>query len=375
MTDPSEMSGVLPAQAIRRLAAAGGIVAADGIPDATIQPASLDLRLGTRAWRVRASFLAGAQATVAERLEAFAMHQIDLAPGAVLETGCVYVVELQERLALPAGVSAAANAKSSTGRLDLFTRLIHDRSAEFDRVAPGYAGPLYAEITPRTFSVLVRPGARLNQIRFRAGASAALSDAELGALHGRDPLVAGDAVEALIDGGLGFSVDLMPGRDGLVGWRARNHAGLIDLDRIGHYAVRDFWEPVTAQTFGTGTGIILDPGAFYILMSREAVSVPPDHAAEMVPYMAAGRGRVPGALRRLLRPRLRPRRRGRRGLTGRARGPACHEATVRAGARPARRPAGLRAHGRDAGDPLRPRHRLHLSGPQSLKLSKHFAAP
>jgi dCTP deaminase len=254
-----------------------------------VQPASLDLRLGRRAWRVRASFLAGRDRTVTERLDDFAMHAIDLGPGAVLETGCVYVVELAEALRLPAGISAAANAKSSTGRLDLFTRLIADRTPEFDRVEPGYAGPLYAEISPRTFSVLVRPGERLNQIRFRRG-QAVIDDAALARLHAADPLVNGDA---LIDGGLGFSVDLSPRgapRAGVVGWRARRHAGLIDLRRVAAYEPDEFWEPVTPRSFG---GIILDPGAFYILVSREEVSVPPATAAEMVPYMAvAGEFRV-----------------------------------------------------------------------------------
>lgn len=245
-----------------------GAIAAD-LPLAAgqVQPASLDLRLGPKAWRIRASFLAGGVRTVAERLDEFAMHEIDLSGGAVLETGCVYLVPLQERLNLPAGVSAAANAKSSTGRLDLFTRLITDRGVEFDTVAAGYEGPLYAEISPRTFSVLVRPGARLNQIRFRRGV-AALSDAALRSLHDAQRLV---DVEAQIDGGLAFSVDLSPA-DGIVGWRARRHAGLIDLDRIGHYDPEEFWTPVRPMRAG---GVILDPGAFYILVSREAVHVPP----------------------------------------------------------------------------------------------------
>ncbi len=272
---------------LRTMIASGQISAAPEVIPAQIQPASLDLRLGRRAWRVRASFLAGRGKTVSDRLADFAMHEIDLGDGAVLETGCVYVVELMESLALPYDVSASANAKSSTGRLDLFTRLITDQSTEFDRVEAGYCGPLYAEISPRTFSALVRPGARLNQIRFSQN-TATLSDDELRALHARDPLVNGDP---LIDGGLGFSVDLTPrGEDGIVGWRARHHAGLIDLDRIGVYDPDEFWEPVTARAFG---GIILDPGAFYILVSREEVSVPPATAAEMVPYMAiAGEFRV-----------------------------------------------------------------------------------
>ncbi|MGF1503256.1 MAG: 2'-deoxycytidine 5'-triphosphate deaminase [Paracoccaceae bacterium] len=289
MTEPA--SGVLPSQCLAALLTEGAISAPDATPGAIaatqIQPASLDLRLGARGWRVRASFLAGRTRTVAERIAEFGMHEIDLRPGAVLETGCVYVVELAERLRLPGDVSGAANAKSSTGRLDLFTRLVADRQTEFDRIAEGYAGPLYAEISPRTFSVLVRPGTRLNQIRLRRGA-AGIDDRALRALHGAEPLVDTDA---LIDGGLGFSVDLCPRPpDGIVGWRARRHAGLIDLDRIGHYAVEEFWEPVRARRSG---GIILDPGAFYILVSREAVTIPPGVAAEMLPYMAvAGEFRV-----------------------------------------------------------------------------------
>ncbi|MEM1161424.1 MAG: 2'-deoxycytidine 5'-triphosphate deaminase [Pseudomonadota bacterium] len=278
--------GVLPSQRLRQMISDGAITADPAIIDAQVQPASLDLRLGKRAWRVRASFLARRDQTVADRLNEFAMHEIDLGPGAVLETGCVYVVELSEALALPTDVSAAANAKSSTGRLDLFTRLIADGTPEFDRVETGYNGPLYAEISPRTFSVLVRPGARLNQIRFRNG-DAGLDDTTLTALHRRDPLVNG---EPLIDGGLGFSVDLTPRDGGIVGWQARRHAGLIDLDRIDHYDPADFWEPVYPRS---GGGIILDPGAFYILVSREEVAVPPETAAEMVPYMAvAGEFRV-----------------------------------------------------------------------------------
>jgi dCTP deaminase len=247
------------------------------LADDQVQPASLDLRLGGHAWRIRASFLPGA-AAVADRLPDFEMHRIELGQGAVLEKGCVYLVPLMERLDLPPEVSAVANAKSSTGRLDLFTRLIADRSAEFDRIEPGYSGPLYAEVSPRSFSVLVRPGMRLNQIRFRSGPPAILSDAALRALDAEMRLVDGTAH---IDGGLGFSVDLA--RDGeQVGYRAKPHTGLIDLDRIGYYDPADYWEPVRAEK----GRIILDPGAFYILVSREAVHVPPGFAAEMAPYLA-----------------------------------------------------------------------------------------
>ncbi|MEC7964678.1 MAG: 2'-deoxycytidine 5'-triphosphate deaminase, partial [Pseudomonadota bacterium] len=216
------MTGVLPSQALETMITAGEITASPAIIPEQIQPASLDLRLGTRAWRVRASFLAGNGRSVMDRLEEFEMHQIDLTDGAVLEKGCVYVVPLMEGLNLPAGVQAVANAKSSTGRLDLLTRTITDGGEEFDRIQPGYHGPLYAEICPRSFSVLVRPGMRLNQIRFRAG-QAVLSDEALAALHGETPLVDGEAV---IDEGLGFSVDLRPSDGTLVGYRAKPHTGV-----------------------------------------------------------------------------------------------------------------------------------------------------
>lgn len=272
------MTGVLSSQQLKGLIADGRISATPAIIPEQIQPASLDLRLGTTAYRVRASFLAGQGRSVADRLAEFEMHRIDLSGGAVLEKGCVYVVPLMESLDLPADITAVANAKSSTGRLDLLTRTIADSGEEFDRIAGGYRGPLYAEICPRSFSVLVRPGMRLNQIRFREG-QAVLDDATLTALHAESPLVDGPAV---IDEGLGFSVDLKPTDTTLVGYRAKPHTGVIDLDRIGHYDPADFWEEVHAD----GEHIILDPGAFYILVSREAVHIPPAYAAEMAPYLA-----------------------------------------------------------------------------------------
>jgi dCTP deaminase len=277
--------GVLPSQTLRRMIATGAIGATTEIGAGQIQPASLDLRLGTVAYRVRASFLTGSNRKVLDRIDEFRMHQVDLTSGAVLEKGCVYVVPLMEHLNLPASVSAVANAKSSTGRLDLLTRTITDGGVEFDRIPAGYAGPLFAEICPRSFSVLVRPGMRLNQIRFRSG-HAALSDAELAALHQRDPLVDGHPV---ISEGLGFSVDLRPAEGDLLGYRAKPHTGLIDLDRIAAYDPAEYWEEVRSRE----GRIILDPGAFYILVSCEAVTIPPDHAAEMAPYMAvAGEFRV-----------------------------------------------------------------------------------
>ena len=199
-------AGVLADHQIRDMIADGGISSDTPITDGQIQPASLDLRLGDTAYRVRASFLAGRQRTVAERLTDFQMHTIDLTGGAVLEKGCVYVVPLNERLRLPKGMTAAASAKSSIGRLDLLTRIITDHGVEFDRVPEGYDGPLYVEICPRSFSVVAQPGQMLNQIIFRQGKTL-MSDDDLRALHAQTPIVSGDPV---ISDGLGFSVDLRP---------------------------------------------------------------------------------------------------------------------------------------------------------------------
>ncbi|MBY4891577.1 2'-deoxycytidine 5'-triphosphate deaminase [Rhodobacteraceae bacterium N5(2021)] len=281
MTDsfsPTAPQGVLPDHAISAMIDAGAIYATPAIPDGQVQPASLDLRLGTRAYRVRASFLTGAGRTVADRLPEFTMHEMDLTPGAVLEKGCVYVVPLMEGLALPEDITAVCNAKSSTGRVDCLTRVIADGGVEFDRIPAGYKGPLYAEICPRSFSVKIEPGLRLNQIRFRRG-QAVLSDAALKARHADTPLV---DQEPLIDDGLGFSVDLSPKDTTLVGYRAKPHTGVIDLTQIGTHKTSEFWEEIHSDN----GQIILDPGAFYILVSREAVTIPPDCAAEMAPYLA-----------------------------------------------------------------------------------------
>jgi dCTP deaminase len=279
--------GILPDRMIAALAEAGAIIpAADFVPE-QIQPASLDLRLGEVAFRVRASFLPGPGATVAERIDDLKLHEFMLGDGAVLETGCVYIVPLIEGLALPPGVAAAANPKSSTGRLDVFTRVIADQARGFDQVPSGYHGPLYAEISPRTFPVLVREGSRLSQIRFRRG-HAVLDAAALAALHERERLV--DSEDADIGGAISVSVDLSgpasphargAAGGGIIGYRAKRHTGLIDVDRRGGYAVADFWEAIVARK---DESLILDPNEFYILASKEAVQVPPDYAAEMVPF-------------------------------------------------------------------------------------------
>jgi dCTP deaminase len=273
----SQKQGILPAAAISRFCDSS-VIRLQRPPDADqIQPASLDLRLGAKAIRVRASFLPGRKLTVAEKLKDLALHEIDLTAGAVLETGCVYIVPLMESLMLPPGISAAANPKSSTGRLDIFTRVIADHAQEFDKVPDGYQGPLYAEISPRTFSILARQGSRLSQIRFRAGAPLA-SDALIHALHDKEALITSGDVN--IDGGLALSVDLTSfGKDGPVGFRAKRHSALVDVDKKDALEVLDYWEPIWRQG-----SLILDPDQFYILASKEAVRVPPTHAAEMVPY-------------------------------------------------------------------------------------------
>lgn len=277
-------SGILPSQTLEAFVKAGYIFAGSPISADQIQPASVDLRLGPVAYRVRASFLSSETATVLEKVEQFKMHEIDLTRPSVLEKGCVYIVPLLEELNLPAHISGRANPKSTTGRLDIFTRLITDRGAEFERVVPGYKGNLYTEVVPRTFSVLVREGTRLNQLRLSRG-SPASSDTKLGELHGRETLVySKDEApgEAVISKGLRLSVDLQgTGESAVIGYRAKKYAPLVDLSKIDFYDPPDFWEPIYKTG---GNSMILDPEDFYILASKEKVRIPPGFAAEMVPY-------------------------------------------------------------------------------------------
>jgi len=272
-------TGILPSHVLKRLIASGReIGASENFTDAQIQPASIDLRLGPVAYRVRASFLPGPNATVEEKLASVFMHEVDLTNGAVLETGCVYIVPLLERADFSARISGVANPKSSTGRIDVFTRLITDRAQAFDRVEPGYRGPLYAEISPQTFPALVRKGSRLNQLRIRHG-SPQFSDTQLRRLHADSPLVDRDPD---IENGLGLSIDLKgAGGNRRIGWRAKRHTGLIDVDRPGVLDPYQFWDSIEANAAGH---LVLDPDEFYILASRERVAIPLDHAAEMVPF-------------------------------------------------------------------------------------------
>lgn len=277
--DEALPAGILPAHQISALVGERHVRPTNPLDSDQIQPASLDLRLGPVAYRVRASFLPGPDTTVAERVAMLKLHEIDLTSGALLEpgrSGGVYIVPLMEELALPADIAAATNPKSSTGRLDVFTRVITDRAREFDKIPAGYDGQLYLEISPRTFPVIVRAGSRLSQIRFRRG-NAHLDDAALAALHQRTPLV--DGPLHLADGVM-LSIDL-GGEGDIVGYRAKRHTGLVDVDRRDAYDVLEFWDPLTIHG---RRELILDPDQFYILMSREAVHVPPDYAAEMVPF-------------------------------------------------------------------------------------------
>jgi len=242
--------GILPCQSIEALIAGGAITSATPFDDDQVQPASLDLRLAGRVWRVRASFLPRGR-TVRDRIRDVAMHELDLTKGAVLERGCVYIAELQERLKLPKGVSARANPKSSTGRVDVFVRLLSDHGDQFDDVAEGYDGPIYMEIAPQTFSVLVRSGTRLNQLRLKAGTPQRLRTESVG-------------------------VDLT---GEIAGFRGRRHAGVVDLDHEDGHDPRDFWEPL----YPRGGQLLLDPGEFYILASKGAVEIPVMEAAEMTP--------------------------------------------------------------------------------------------
>jgi dCTP deaminase len=274
-------TGILPSQAIAALIEQRAIDALVPILPEQIQPASLDLRLGKAAYRVRASFLPGPGATVMQKVRALGMHQIDLTDGAVLERDCVYIVPLLEHVRLGYRESAFANPKSSTGRLDVFTRLITDHGTAFDRVPALYEGPLYLEVAPRTFSIVVRAGSRLNQLRLRHG-SPPTSAAQLEKLHEQFRLVdSGGAKPNIRHDSIGVTLDLEGDADGLIGYRAKKHSDVVDIDRRAIYDPLDYWDPIYRRQ---AEGVVLNPDDFYILATKEAVRVPPDHAAEMVAY-------------------------------------------------------------------------------------------
>ena len=295
MNKIQKIAGVLSSQEILELIHKNVITSENGIEKDLIQPASIDLRLGIKAWRVPASFLPGKGNKVSSRLKDLAMHEFSLIDGAVLECGCVYIVKLLENVSLTDNLTGIANPKSSTGRLDVFTRLIVDGAMEFEEVPAGYQGPLYAEISPRTFSVLVRTGSRLNQLRLKRGQSFT-SDKEMEILQEHVGLVRyQDNINLLdkIKNGVPLSVDLV-GENGLIGYKARKHSMLIDIDKPNHYKRELFWEKITVEDLLYQGGdyknknnqgsLILSPDAFYILASKEYVSVPSKYAAEMRAY-------------------------------------------------------------------------------------------
>ena len=281
--------GVLPAQALRRAIAGGVIKAARKIEDGQIQPASLDLRLGSKAYRLRSSFLPGA-ARIRDRLSDLQVGpalDLDNPDGAVLNPGHPYLIELMERVRLPEATRAVANPRSSTGRLDIFTRVIAERATQFDAIEPGYEGALWLEIYSNTFTIGVRSGLSLAQLRLSTS-DAALTAAEIEVLHGEEGLLFAPGTEprepvatpAIGNRGLLINVGLPNGNE-YVGWRAKHHTPLLDLSETAAYDALDFWEPVRAERGGR---LVLNPDAFYLLISREFVRIPPSVAAEMVAY-------------------------------------------------------------------------------------------
>ncbi|HEX4904938.1 MAG TPA: 2'-deoxycytidine 5'-triphosphate deaminase [Acidimicrobiales bacterium] len=286
LSDLRDAAGVLPNQLLAEAVTAGWIEAGDfRVPEENIQPASLDLRLGEQAFRMRCSFLPHDDA-VERKVKDYIVDELDLRrEGAVLETNRPYLIPLLERVHLPPHVSARANPKSSTGRLDVFTRVITDHSYKFDDVQPGYDGPLYLEVVPLSFAVRVRQGLSLNQLRLSVG-SASLTDDELWDVHQEDPLLFKGGKPAgredfVTDDGLFLSLDLRGDAERNVGWRARGNAGLLDMSKIGIHRINDYWEAVRSED---GDRVVLDPERFYLLLSDEAVRVPPHLASEMTAY-------------------------------------------------------------------------------------------
>jgi dCTP deaminase len=300
VTTRARQSGILPYQQIRQLMAKGAITAALPIEDRQVQPASLDLRLGTKAYRLLASFLPE-QTEITSRLNVLdfyqsdlVMYEMDLTDGAILEKGHVYLVPLLEQLNLPHSLRARANPKSTTGRLDIFTRVVTDLNTGYDEIRAGYRGPLYLEVVPRSFTIKVKTGQSLNQIRFVQG-QVTMSDAQLLYQHRTDPLVYHNLASAKplssrelrLDRGMFLRIDLKGvERDDqpIIGYRAKKNSHVIDLSKVGHYRAVDFWEPIKRRREGS---LLLEPEEFYILASKERVRVPPGYAAEMVAYEAA----------------------------------------------------------------------------------------
>ncbi len=300
MTSSSRIRGILPYQQITKLIDSGAIQSDAPIEDRQIQPASLDLRLGRKAYRLISSFLPELS-DITSRLNVLdfyqsdlVMYEMDLTDGAILEKGHVYLVPLLESLRLPKDLRARANPKSTTGRLDVFTRVVTDLNAGFDEIRAGYRGPLYLEVVPRSFAIKVKTGYSLNQIRF-VRAESTVTDSALQTLHNTTPLLYHNLPSAKPVGsrdlrterGLFLRIDLKGvERDGesVIGYRAKKNSHVVDLSKVGYYAALDFWEPIRPHRRDS---LLLEPEEFYILASKERIRVPPGYAAEMVAYEAA----------------------------------------------------------------------------------------
>ena len=296
--------GILAYQEIHRCIQQGAIQADIPIEEPQIQPASLDLRLGRTAYRLVSSFLPERPDTFTDQLsfvETFkselVMYEFPITDGAVLEKGHVYLVPLLETLKLPKKIRGRANPKSSTGRLDVFTRVITNLNVGFDEIRPGYEGPLYLEIVPRSFTIRVKTGVTLNQLRLISG-NPRVSDSKLKEICRKEPLLYHNGEpdtlnkplpvrETHFNNGLFLGVDLKGSYgkgDSIIGYRAKKNSHMIDLSKVGAYSVLDFWEPITRHTNAT---LLLEPEEFYILASKERIQVSGGYAAEMVAYEAA----------------------------------------------------------------------------------------
>jgi dCTP deaminase len=283
---PEIAEGVLPSQQLERAIETEWVSSGDyRIRPEAVQPASIDLRLGDHAWALRCSFLPDVDSTVEEKIEGLAFQQVDLRDGAVLERDRPYLVPLIEQLALPEDVRAKANPKSSTGRLDVFTRVISDRQARFDDIRAGYRGRLYLEVVPRSFAIQVKTGLSLNQLRLARG-DVRLDDTEIRTLQDSSPLLFLDSQpldqeELAVSDGLFLSLDLSGPEDRVVGYRAKKNSLPVDLSRIRAYRWNDYWDPVYPEAGGR---VVLEPEIFYLLISAEGVCIPPAVAAEMMAY-------------------------------------------------------------------------------------------
>lgn len=284
-------TGILPSQEIRELIQNRKILSLAPIDDAQIQPASIDLRLGNVAYRVQASFLPSRASTIKTKINDLKLAEIDLTKPTLLERGAVFVIPVIETLALPFDVSGAANPKSTTGRLDIFTRLVteggmdfEEHELQFEQVPKGYKGELYVEIVSRTFPIILQAGAKLTQLRFVRGKPPAATDNALERFEeGLVYYENGDApAKAVLDAGLLMSIDLTgAGGSSVVAYKAKRNCPPVDLSKAGAHETAQFWDAITAPA---RRRLVLDPGDFYILASRERISVPANWAAEMTQF-------------------------------------------------------------------------------------------